>query len=294
MHFQRIELDMNAPPLLITSLKNDQIKDLVRLRKRRDRDRSAVTIIEESMVIQQAFNAHYPWHTLYFCPEQVAPDDQHLLDNLLACCSSSEYDGPTAVQLAPQVMDRVSYREKGAGMLLVAPQITTHLESLAGNDKPKHPALFVVLEGVEKPGNLGAALRVADGAGADAVIICGEGTDLFNPNVLRASRGSFFAVPSITAESEEVVEFLHQQGVQLVATSPIADHHWDEVDLTGPVAMVLGTEHEGLSTELMSRCDLTVGIPMRGTGDSLNVSTSAAILLYEAVRQRRVLLKGKP
>jgi len=140
---------------------------------------------------------------------------------------------------------------------------------------------------VEKPGNLGAALRIADGAGADAVIICGSGTDVFNPNVLRASRGSFFSVPTVAAESEIIVEYLREQGVQLVAASPIADHSWDEVDLIQPVALVLGTEHDGLSPELMSRCDLTVGIPMHGTGDSLNVSISAAILLYEAVRQRR-------
>ena len=284
---------MKRPPLLITSLKNDQVKDLVKLRNRRDRDQAAVTIIEEPLVISQALRAGYPLYTIYFCPEQVAQQDQELLDDLLALCDHEGPERPSAVQLAPQVMDRVSYREKSAGMLIVAPQVHTDLESLGLKKEHSTPSLLVVLEGVEKPGNLGAALRVADGAGAHGVIICGGGTDLFNPNVLRASRGSFFSVPSVAAETELVVEHLHQQGIQLVATSPIADHHWDEVDLTGPVAIVLGTEHQGLSTELMSRCDLTVGIPMQGTGDSLNVSTSAAILLYEAVRQRRAPLKGK-
>jgi len=278
---------MSGPPLRITSLKNDLVKDLVRLRHRRDRDQAAVTIIEEPLVIGQALQAKYPLHTVYFCPEQVADKDRPLLDELLNLCAVTHEDGLLAVELAPQVMDRVSYREKSEGILIVAPQVRTDLESLATKSEHNQPALLVVLEGVEKPGNLGAALRVADGAGADGVIICGGGTDLFNPNVLRASRGSFFSVPSVTAESEAVVEYLHQQGIQMVAASPIADHHWDEVDLTGPVAIVLGAEHDGLSPALMSRCDLTVGIPMRGTGDSLNVSTSAAILLYEAVRQRR-------
>ncbi len=290
---------MNGPPLRITSLKNDQVKELVRLRNRRDRDEAAVTIIEEPLVIGQALRARYPLHTVFYCPEQVADQDRALLDELLNLCGAPEDEGPLAVELAPQVMDRVSYREKSLGILIVAPQVRTELESLAITAEQSQPALLVVLEGVEKPGNLGAALRVADGAGADGVIICGGGTDLFNPNVLRASRGSFFSVPSVTAESEAVMDYLHQQGIQMVATSPIADHHWDEVDLTGPVAMVLGTEHDGLSPALMSRCDLTVGIPMRGTGDSLNVSTSAAILLYEAVRQRRrqknlASKKGKP
>ncbi len=278
---------MKVPPLRITSLKNDQVKDLVRLRHRRNRDQASVTIIEEPFVIRQALRANYPLRAVYFCPEQVADQDRELLDDLLDLCEAPHAERPSAVELAPQVMDRVSYREKSEGILIVAPQVKTDLESLSLRNESAQPALLVVLEGVEKPGNLGAALRVADGAGADGVVICGDGTDLFNPNVLRASRGSFFSVPSVTAESEAVVEYLHQKGIRLVAASPIADHHWDEVDLTIPVAIVLGAEHHGLSPELISRCDLTVGIPMRGTGDSLNVATSAAILLYEAVRQRR-------
>jgi len=280
-------MNMNENYLQITSLKNDQVKDLVRLRNRRDRDRAAVTIIEEPMVIRHALDTGYPVSAVYFCPELIADDDRELLDRLL-----NLPDTPAAVQLAPQVMDKVSYREKSEGILVVAPQVRCDLESLELKNNGSEAPLILVLEAVEKPGNLGAALRIADGAGAHAVIICGGGTDLFNPNVLRASRGSFFSVPTVAAESEIVVEYLLEKGISLVAASPIADHSWDEVDLTKPVALVLGTEHHGLSTEMMARCDLTVGIPMHGTGDSLNVSTSAAILLYEAVRQRRHKPKG--
>ncbi len=288
---------MNLQPKIITSLKNDRIKDLVRLRNRRDRNRHSLTIIEESLVIRQALKAGYPVESVYYCPEQMAPADQDLLDQLLNQLpppgQESDSALPAAFELSATVMDKVSYREKSEGLLVVAPQIRRELTDL--NIFPaEHPSLLLVLEAVEKPGNLGAALRIADGAGADAVIICGHGTDLFNPNVLRASRGSFFSVPTVSAESELVVEFLHDQGVRLVAASPIADHHWDEVDLTGPVALVLGTEHQGLSPRMMSLCDLTVGIPMLGTGDSLNVSTSAAVLLYEAVRQRRNKPERKP
>jgi len=270
---------MNQQPMLISSLKNDQVKDLVRLRNRRDRDRASVTIIEEPMVIDHALDAGYPVSAVYFCPELIADKDLELLDKLLTHTEAS------LVELTLPVMNKVSYREKSEGILVVAPQVRTELEDL--DLKSTKAPLLLILEAVEKPGNLGAALRIADGAGADAVIICGSGTDVFNPNVLRASRGSFFSVPTVAAESEIIVEYLREQGVQLVAASPIADHSWDEVDLIQPVALVLGTEHDGLSPELMSRCDLTVGIPMHGTGDSLNVSISAAILLYEAVRQRR-------
>ncbi len=272
--------------LRITSLKNDQVKDLVRLRQRRERDRLAVTIIEEPLVISRALAADYPMSAVYYCPEQISTDDQPILDQLLALCHGPE--GITAVELAAPVMDKVAYREKSAGMLVVAPQNPTELENIYLGKNRNESALLVILESVEKPGNLGAALRVADGAGADGLIICGTGTDLYNPNVLRASRGSFFSVKTVQEESEVVVEHLRQHGVQLVATSPIADQHWDEVDFSVPVAIVLGTEHDGLSPELMAHCDQTVGIPMRGAGDSLNVSTSAAILLYEAVRQRRL------
>ena len=278
---------MNEKYLQITSLKNGQIKDLVRLRNRRDRDRAAVTIIEEPLVIRQALLADYPLSAVYFCPENIADDDIELLDRLVALPLKTP-----PVQLAPQVMDKVSYREKSEGILVVAPQIHTDLDNLNLNFEGPEMPLLLVLEAVEKPGNLGAALRIADGAGADAVIICGDGTDLFNPNVLRASRGSFFSVPTVAAESELVVEFMKEKGITLVAASPIADHSWDEVDLSAATALVLGTEHDGLTPEMMARCDLTVGIPMRGTGDSLNVSTSAAILLYEAVRQRRQKSKG--
>ncbi len=275
---------MNDKPLVITSLQNDRVKDLVRLRTRRERDHSGLTLIEEPLVISRALDAGYPMQTLFFCPERIAPEFSDVLDRLL------DLSGVEHIQVNEPVMDKVSYRDHGEGLLVVAPQLVLSLQDL---DLPPDP-LLVVLESVEKPGNLGAMLRVADGAGAHAVIVCGSGTDLFNPNVMRASRGAFFSVPSVAANTDEVQEFLKSKGIAAVAASPVADHRWDEIGMTGPTAILLGTEHEGLSADWLSRADLTVGIPMLGTGDSLNVSTSAAVLLYEAVRQRSLRKADKP
>ena len=267
---------MTDEPVIITSLQNDRVKELVRLRTRRERDRAGLTLIEEPLVISRALDAGYPLQTLFFCPGRIAPENQDLLDRLL------DLSGLECIKVDEPVMDKISYREQAEGLLLVAPQLTRELSGLKLRSAP----LLVVLESVEKPGNLGAVLRVADGAGADAVIVCGTGTDLFNPNVLRASRGSFFSVPTVNADTDTVQEFLRSRNIAAVATSPVADHRWDQIGMTGPTAIILGTEHDGLSVEWLTRADLTVGIPMLGKGDSLNVSTSAAVLLYEAVRQR--------
>lgn len=268
---------MDGPYLLITSLQNEQVKNLVKLRKRRERDRQQLAIIEESLVIGRALDAGYPLRTTYFCLEQLDDQGRAVLDRIRGT------EAADLVQLSPQVMAKVSYREKPDGLLVTAPQVAASLNDLALTS----PALLVVLEGVEKPGNLGAVLRVADGAGAHAVLVCGRGTDLFNPNVLRSSRGASFAVPTVAAETAEILDFLHRQGIAAVAASPAADHDYAAADLTGPVALVLGTEHEGLTPELLAACDRSVSIPMAGMGDSLNVATSCAILLYEAARQRR-------
>ena len=269
---------MHDTPLRITSLQNDQVKALVRLRQRRTRDERQVTIIEEPLVLARALAEKYPLDTLYCCPEILRDEHRDLLAELGRAAAA-------VVELSPPVMAKVSYREQSAGLLAVAPQRRHELAVLL--KKPATPPLLVVLESVEKPGNLGAVLRVADGAGADGVIVCGQGTDLFNPNVLRASRGAFFSVPTVACTHEQLLTFLTTAGIRSVATSPVADTAWNQTDFTGPTALIMGTEHDGLSTELLGRADATVGIPMLGRGDSLNVATSAAILLYEALRQRQ-------
>jgi TrmH family RNA methyltransferase len=267
---------MKPNDLRITSLQNDQVKNLVKLRNRRARDQQGLTIIEEPLVIARALEAGYPLETVYFCPEQLDAADQPLLEKLRQAAS-----GPV-IELSPPVMVKASYREDPEGLLVVAPQRKHQLADL----ELSRGAPLVILEAVEKPGNLGAILRIADGAGAAAVLLCGQGTDLFNPNVLRASRGAFFSVPTVAALTAEILEFCRQNGVTTVATSPAASSCYTATDLAGPIALVLGTEHEGLSDHLLAACDLKVSIPMLGTGDSLNVASSAAVLLYESLRQR--------
>jgi TrmH family RNA methyltransferase len=263
------------PGTEITSLKNERVKDLVRLRTKRERDRQELTIIEESLVIGRALDAGYPFRTLYYCPERVT--DQDLLSRL------GDVPGLESVLVSAPVMDRISYREQGDGLLVVAPQEARVLTDL--NLPPD--GLVVVLENVEKPGNLGAILRTADGAGAHAVLLCGAGTDPFNPNVLRASRGAFFSVPTVAADTAAILAYCRERGLRTVATSPDAPDAWDGLGLTGGTAILLGAEDTGLTPELLAAADTTVALPMTGVGDSLNVSTTAAIMLYEAVRQRR-------
>lgn len=264
--------------LRITSLSNDRVKDLVRLRNRRHRDERGLTIIEEPLVVRRALDAGYPCAEVWYCPEQATPVTTALRGELLA-------RGADAIEAEARVMDKVAYRERSEGLLVIAPQASQDLDGLVL--PTDHAPLLVVLEAVEKPGNLGAVQRVADGAGADALIVCDGATDLFNPNVLRASRGACFALPTVAADGGTVRSWLRTRSVATVATSPAAGTTWDAVDLSGPVAIVLGTEHEGLGQDWLTGADRTVSIPMTGAGDSLNVSASAAVLLYEAVRQRR-------
>jgi TrmH family RNA methyltransferase len=261
---------------IITSLQNDQVKTLVKLRQRKTRDQLGLTIIEEPLVIERAHAAGHDFKTVYHCPDFLEEGARDLLGRLRRESSAE------IIQLASHVMAKASYRDQPEGLLVVAPQVRLDLADL----DPACPGPLVVLESVEKPGNLGAVLRIADGAGAAAVLICGQGTDLFNPNVLRASRGAFFSVPTVEASSDDILSHCKTHGITTVATSPDAPSRYTEAKLSGRIALILGTEHDGLSPEMLAACDSTVSIPMQGAADSLNVASSAAVLLYEALRQR--------
>jgi RNA methyltransferase, TrmH family len=266
----------------LSSPQNPQVKSLVRLRQRRTRDQEGLTIIEEPLVLRRAWEAGYPLHAVYFCPELMTPPARELLEDLRAALQVGQ-TSLKLVELSADLLRKAAYRDQPEGILAVAPQQRRHLEDLVLRDNP----LLVVLENVEKPGNLGAALRIADGVGADAVLVTGEGTDLFNPNVLRASRGAFFSVPAVHCHIGEARDFLHERGLKVLASTPTATAIYTTADLTGPIAVVLGCEHDGLSEAwLKDEGCQAVRIPMRGHGDSLNVATAAAVILYEAVRQR--------
>jgi TrmH family RNA methyltransferase len=219
---------------------------------------------------------------VWACPEQQAPDAAALYGELVAA-------GLPAVEVPAAIMNRISYRDNAEGLLVVARRRQLNLADLALPSG--RPALLVVLVAVEKPGNAGAVLRIADGAGADAVLLCDGSTDLDNPNCLRASRGTCFTIPAVATKGETARSWLQERGVAIVATAPAGAVHWDEADLSGPVALVLGAEHTGLSPAWLQAADRAVTIPMAGAADSLNVAATAAVLLYEAVRQRRAAAK---
>ncbi len=180
------------------------------------------------------------------------------------------------------VFEKMAYRERPEGLLIVGPQCSRKLADL---QLPQH-ALVVVAESIEKPGNLGTILRSADAAGVHAVIVCDRCTDVHNPNVVRASTGTLFALPVIEAESDEAIAYLRERGFCILAATPHTEKLHSEVPLTGNVAIVVGTEQYGLTEKWMNAADQRVRIPMFGLADSLNVASAATILLFEAVRQR--------
>lgn len=270
------------PVLQLTSPQNPQVKNLVKLRHRRDRDQLGLTVIEEPLVLRRAWESGYPLNTVYYSPDLLTAPANELLEDLRAAIQAGQ-SSLELIDLASDLLRRAAYREQPEGIMAVAPQRRLTLADLALKPEP----LLIVVENVEKPGNLGALLRIADGCGADAVLVAGDGTDLYNPNVLRASRGAFFSVKAVECGVGEARDFLHERGLKVLAATPNASRSYTEADLCGPTAIILGAEHRGLSEAWLKDegCE-PVRIPMLGRGDSLNLATAAAVIMYEAVRQR--------
>lgn len=260
----------------ITSLQNPRVKQLVKLRDRRPRDEAGVFLIEGFREIRRALDQRVALQELYFCPAWF------LGENEAALIERARAAGAQLCELSQEAFAKVAYRERPDGLLAVAPQWRRALEDL-----PLPPApLLLVVEAIEKPGNLGTILRSADAAGCDAVIVCDPVTDIFNPNVVRASTGVLFAVPLVVAESPRVLAWLREKGIRTVATTPAAEQVYTAADLRGPLAVVMGSEQYGLSDYWLQNADLPVRIPMAGQADSLNVAMATIITLFEAVRQR--------
>jgi TrmH family RNA methyltransferase len=273
---------------LITSLQNPRVKQLVKLRDRRPRDEAGVFLVEGYRQIRRALDKGIPFTELYLCPEWY-PGDQ---GNEAALIADAQTAGAKVFQLTKDAFAKVAYRERPDGLLAVAPQwrkTLADLDSLLAAkaaDSPGRAPFLLVVEAIEKPGNLGTILRSADAAGTDALIVCDPVTDLFNPNVVRASTGVLFSVPVIIAGSEEVREWLRARAIRAVATTPSATALHTDTDLRGPLAIVMGSEQYGLSDYWLREAEARVRIPMAGQADSLNVAMATIITLFEAVRQR--------
>jgi TrmH family RNA methyltransferase len=283
------------PPEKITSLQNPRLKRLVRLRERRERDEADVFLVEGYREIRRALEKGVRPAELYFAPEWF------LGENEPALIAQAEAAGALCFELTKDAFAKVAYRERPDGLLAVAPQWNRTLADLdnivgrglsptlaedVGRKARLTEPLLLVVEAIEKPGNLGTILRGADAAGVDALIVCDPVTDIFNPNVVRASTGVLFSVPVVVAESAAVRAWLRDNGIRAVATTPAATDIYSDTDLRGPLALVMGSEQYGLSDFWLKESDAQVRIPMAGQADSLNVAMAAIITLFEAVRQR--------
>jgi len=276
------------PPreLTISSASNPRLKGLLSLRRRRAREETGQTLVEGYEEIGLALSAGVRPSTVYVCEQLFSPagraGSQHighqseLLERLRG-------DRVEIVHLTRPAFERVSYREGPDGLLAVVGTVGMPVRDLevAG---PDH--LTLLSQGVEKPGNLGAMLRTADAAGADAVVAADPVTDWSNPNVVRSSKGAVFAVPVASGTTTESLAWIRAHDIRLVVTTPETDLLHTDVDLTGRVAIAVGSEKHGADDVLLEAADQLVRIPMHGKANSLNVAASAAIVLYEAVRQR--------
>ncbi len=271
----------------ITSLANPKVKNVVKLRQRSHRDEQRLMISEGYREIKRALDNGYVPTQLFYCEELYLKgiNEPKLIERSRAL-------GAEIYSCSAPVFLKMAYRERPEGLLAVGPQPSCTLDEL--KSRLGEHALVIVAETIEKPGNLGTILRSADAAGADAVIICDRCTDIYNPNVVRASTGVLFSMPVVECTSAEGLAFLRELGFKTLAATPHAEALHYEVDLTGRVALVVGNEQFGLTDTWMNEADLKVRIPMLGNADSLNVSAATTILLFEAVRQRVVAGVASP
>ena len=261
---------------VITSLQNPTIKQILALREKpRERKREGQIIIEGVREISQALSAGFSLTTFLYCPELVS--DESALSNLADLKDSCE-----VIEISKTVFNRLAYRKDSGGQIACAKPLEKTLASL---ELPENP-LLLVLESVEKPGNLGAILRTADAAGISAVIICDPQTDLYNPNTIRASLGAIFTNQVVVASSTETISWLKEKKIAGFAAALSGKTWYHEVDFSQPAAIIMGSEAAGLSDEWLASTNVQLKIPMLGNIDSLNVSTSAAVVIFEAMRQR--------
>ncbi len=253
----------------IISLHNERIKYAVRLRERRYREREGRMLVEGCYELSLAIESGWQPVQVFLC-EELAREQPAALRSL------------RPLTVSRPAFEKMSYRENPDGWLAIFPMPRRELDSLRLSQNP----LLILSEAVEKPGNLGAILRTADAAGVNGLLVCDPRADLYNPNVVRASRGALFAVPAVETDNEAALAFLRAHHISILATTPQANMLYTEADLRQPICIAVGTEDEGLSSFWLEQADWQVRIPMQGRVNSLNVATATAIVLYEALRQR--------
>lgn len=262
---------------MITSLRNPHVKDAARLRERRGRQQQQRFVIDGARELLRAIEAGVELVEVFVCePFCQSEASREVLQRLQGTL-------PEVVQVSEPVFAKIAFGERAEGVVGIA---TTPHHSLGKMTLPDCP-LVAVLEGVEKPGNVGAILRSADAAGVSALITTGAGTDLYNPNCIRASLGTVFTMPVCAAPAAEVRCWLDEQKIAVYAAVVDASVPYTDANFSGPAAIVLGSESAGLSSNWALEGVTPIALPMRGAADSLNVSATAAVLFYEALRQKR-------
>lgn len=265
--------------LYIQSRQNDQVKNLVKLRERKHRDRQSRFLVEGLREIGHALTAGFEITHLYYCTD-FFPGEAHP-EFVGGHTKAGEFP---VIGMSPDAFTKASHREGPDGLIAIAVQQNNVLADFKLSDHP----LLLVLEGIEKPGNLGAILRSADGAGVDAVILVDCVLDLYNPNAIRSSQGLLFALPVVSTDRDTLTTWLDINSIACCATTPDTEQlHWD-VDYHQPIALFMGSESDGLTPYWLNKAAHKIRIPMAGQADSLNVAAAAAVCLYEAKRQREV------
>ena len=260
--------------LKITSAQNPKLKSAKNLKNRRERDKTNHFVIEGFRELSRAQKIKIL--TLFICPDLfLGSNENKLIDQIKG-------QGAEIIEVVPHLFEKLSFRDRPDGLFAIAEQPTTDIETLKLSANP----FLLVAESIEKPGNLGSILRSCDAVGVDGCLVADRCTDIFNPNVVRASVGTLFTVPTYEMPSDQLLKWLKTNNIAIVATTPDTTDEYTHVDLTGPVAIAVGTEQVGLSDEWLKAADIKVRIPMNGVADSLNVAAATTLMLYEVLRQR--------
>lgn len=276
--------------VLITSKQNPKVKDLTKLKLKKYRDKTGKFLVEGFYPIKFALQNNYPLDELFFCPDLL----RQKFDNqeIIKLCAKK---GILVTELTSAVFKKISSLESPEGLVALAQQRIKCLEDYqiaeksleATERKSKLSGVFIVVESIEKLGNLGSIFRLADNVGAEAVIVCDMRADIFNPETIRSSVGAFFSITALKSTTNATIEWCKKNKIKTLATTPQASQVYTSVDLKhGSLAVVLGAEYSGLSKAWLENADIKILIPMFGQANSLSVTSSAAVVLYEIVRQR--------
>lgn len=261
----------------ITSRQNEHIKQIINLKNSKYRQLNRLFVVEGCREIERLLNSNYIIEAIYYCPELC---NSKAIISIVECATT--HNTPI-YQLTLHLFEKISYKDKPDSILIIAHAQTLSLEAIPNKSNP----LLIIVENIEKPGNLGAIIRTAKAVGADAVIVCNPVVDIYNPNVIKASQGLIFTLPIIQSTDVDIMQYCLDKKIELYATTPQASKNYWDCDFRKPVALIMGAESVGLSDSWLKHSNVKcIKIPILAMVDSLNVSTATALVSYEALRQR--------